>query len=69
MGNFIEYKSNNGYTGRMYGKSSLSIYETASGKEVFHTGFRNCNSLKEFHKQVDDFPKFLSAISIMKDVE
>ena len=66
MGNFIEYKSNNGYTGRMYGKSSLSIYETASGKEVFHTGFRNCNSLKEFHKQVDDFPKFLSTISIMK---
>lgn len=67
MGDFIEYKSNNGYEGRMYGESSLSIIETASGKEVFHTGFRKCNSLKEFHKQVDDFPKFLAAISRMKD--
>ena len=69
MDNFIEYKANNGYTGRMYGKSSLSIYETASGKEVFHTGFRNCNNLKELQEQVEEFPKLLSAISIMKEVE
>lgn len=63
MGNFIEYKSNNGYTGRMYGKSSLAIYETASGKEVFHTGFRRCNDLKELQEQVDGFPEFLAALS------
>ena len=30
----IEYTSNNGFTGRMYGKPSLVIFETASGLEV-----------------------------------
>jgi hypothetical protein len=68
MSDFMEYKSNNGYTGRMYGKSSLSIFDT-NGKEIFHTGFRTCNNLKDFHKQVDDFPKFLDVISRMKEVE
>lgn len=67
MSDFIEYRSTNGYTGRMYGKSSLSIYETSSGKEVFHTGFRRCNNLKELRKQVDEFPKLLDAISRMKE--
>ena len=67
MSDFIEYRSTNGYTGRMYGKSSLSIYETASGKEVFHTGFRKCNNLKDLRKQVEEFPKFLAAISRMKE--
>lgn len=69
MSDFIEYKSNNGYTGRMYGKSSLSIFETASRKEVFHTGFRRCNNLKELRKQVEEFPKLLNAISRMKEEE
>lgn len=63
MSDFIEYKSNNGYTGRMYGNSSLSIFETSSGKEVFHTGFRSCNNLKELQKQVDGFPEFLAALN------
>ena len=63
MGDSIEYRSNNGYTGKMYGKSSLSIYETASRKEVFHTGFRRCNNLKELQEQVDEFPIFLDALS------
>ena len=67
MDNFIEYRSNNGYTGRMYGKSSLSIFETASGKEVFHTGFRKCNSLGDLRKQVEEFPKLLDVISRMKE--
>lgn len=69
MNDFIEYKSTNGYTGRMYGKSSLSIFETESGKEVFHTGFRRCNNLKELLNQVEEFPKFLDAIRRMKEVE
>lgn len=67
MSDFIEYKSNNGYTGRMYGKSSLSIYESESGEEVFHTGFRKCNNLKDLRKQVEEFPKLLNAISRMKE--
>ena len=53
----------------MYGKSSLAIYETASGKEVFHTGFRKCNNLKDLRKQVEEFPTLLNAISRMKGVE
>ena len=69
MNDFIEYKSNNGYTGRVYGKSSLSIYESESGEVVFHTGFRKCNNMKELRKQVEEFPKFLNAISRMKEVE
>jgi len=69
MGDSIEYRSNNGYTGRMYGKSSLAIYETASGKEVFHTGFRRCNNLKELQEQVDGFPIFLAALSRIPDEE
>ena len=67
VSDFIEYKSNNGYTGRMYGKSSLSIFETESGREVFHTGFRRCNNLKELRKQVEEFPKLLDEISRMKE--
>ena len=67
MSDTIEYESNNGYTGRMYGKSSLAIYETASGKEVFHTGFRRCNNLEELQKQVEEFPKLLDVISRMKE--
>ena len=67
MSDFIEYRSTNGYTGRMYGKSSLSIFETDSGKEVFHTGFRKCNNLKDLRKQVEEFPKFLDAISRMEE--
>ena len=61
MSDVIEYKSDNGYTGRMYGKSSLSIFN-ANGKEIFHTGFWKGNTLTELQKQVDEFPEFLAII-------
>ena len=63
MSDSIEYKSNNGYTGRMYGESSLSIFETESGKEVFHTGFRNCNNLDDLQELVDGFPTFMRLLN------
>lgn len=69
MSDFIEYICNNGYIGKMYGESSLSIIEAVSGKEVFHTGARNCNSLEDLKKLVEEYPKFLTALSRMKEVE
>lgn len=54
----IEYKSpNNGYTGVLYGERSYIIRDP-SGKEVFHTGFRNINTYDELVKQVESFPEF-----------
>lgn len=52
-----KYTSKNGYTGVMYGKSSLVILDI-NGKEVFHTGFRNCNTYEELIEQVDTFSEF-----------
>lgn len=55
----IKYKSENGYSGVLYGKSSMAIYNP-EGREVFHTGFRrkSINSLKELKEHVDTFPEF-----------
>lgn len=54
-GRHLEYKSSNGYTGLLYGKSSLSIYD-ADDNEVMHTGSRSINTFKELVKFVDEFP-------------
>lgn len=56
-----KYTSKNGYTGVMYGKSSLVILDR-NGKEVFHTGFRNCDTYEELIEQVDTFPEFYDMI-------
>lgn len=57
MSELIKYTSDNGYTGVLYGESSLSIKDK-NGKEVFHTGFRNINTYKELVECVEDFPEF-----------
>lgn len=43
-----------GYTGRMYGATSLSIQDK-EGNEVFHTGFRNVHTYDELKETVDNF--------------
>lgn len=55
----IKYKSPNGYSGALYGESSMSIYNP-DGKEVLHTGFRRkeINSLDALKEQVDTYPEF-----------
>ena len=53
----IRYTSDNGYTGVLYGESSLSIY-TSDGKERMHTGSRSINTYEELVKLVDGYPKF-----------
>ena len=62
----IEYKSENGYTGVLYGKSSFSIKDS-EGNTVFHTGFRNIHSAEELKNEVDGFPVFLEYLRGIKD--
>jgi hypothetical protein len=57
MNKKIKYTSKNGYTGVMYGKSSLVILDE-NGKEVFHTGSRTCNTYEELVEQTDTYPEF-----------
>ncbi len=57
----LEYTSENGYTGQLYGKSSYRIIDPY-GKEVFHTGFANIKTEEELKKDVDDFPAFYERI-------
>lgn len=56
-----EYKSKNGYTGRIYGKSALSVYDE-NGVEVLHTYDRNIETLDELKELVEDIPNFLEML-------
>ncbi len=55
--NIIKYTSENGYSGKLYGKSSLSIYDR-KGREVLHTGSRAINTVEELKELVDNHPEF-----------
>ena len=57
----IIYTSPNGYTGRLYGKSSMSIYDSV-GTEVFHTGTRSINTYNDLVETIDAFPGFLKML-------
>lgn len=61
----IVYESDNGYTGVLYGKSSFAIKD-AEGNVVFHTGFRNIETLEELTEQVEGFPGFLEKLRGVK---
>lgn len=70
MSEVIKYTSENGYSGALYGESSMSIYNP-DGKEVFHTGFRRkeINSLEALKEHVDTFPEFQKMLSSkVKDI-
>lgn len=56
-----KYKSSNGYTGHMYGNSSLAVYNE-QGIMIFHTGFRTANTFNELKEQVNNFDEFLKII-------
>lgn len=66
MNKTIKYTSENGYTGVLYGKSSLAIYKP-DGKMSMHTGFRNINTYEELVELVDEHPKFIEVFLEMKD--
>ena len=61
MSDIIEYTSDNGYTGRLYGKSSLIIFKP-DGTESMHTGSRNINTRDELKRIVDEHPKFIEML-------
>lgn len=62
----IKYKHENGYTGVLYGRSSLAVYD-ADGHEVMHTGSRNINTLEELKELLDGYPEFRKMIEKMFD--
>lgn len=62
----IKYTSDNGYTGTLYGKSSMSICDK-DGDEIFHTGFRKANTYDELVEQVESFPDFLKLLKNIPD--
>ena len=62
----IKYTSDNGYTGTLYGKSSMSICDK-DGVEFFHTGFRTANTYDELVEQVEKFPDFLKLLKNIPD--
>lgn len=58
MSERIEYRSENGYRGVLYGKSSMSIKDK-DDNEVLHTGFRSVNTLEELKEAVETMPKLM----------
>lgn len=64
-GENITYRSDNGYSGVLYGKSSMKIYGP-DGKEVLHTYFRAVNTLQELKEIVDTMPEFLEKLRLME---
>ncbi len=55
----IEYKSErNGYSGVLYGDSSVSIFDP-QGNEVLHTGFRSIHAMEKLRATVDKADKLL----------
>ena len=62
MKDTIKYTSENGYTGVLYGKSSLSIYNP-DGRECFHTWSRGITTYDELVRIVDQHPQFMKMLA------
>ena len=60
----IRYDSDNGYTGFLYGKSSMSIGKMEGDEfhEILHTGSRVGEGYEYLKEQVDTFPELISRI-------
>ena len=61
MNKTIKYTSENGYTGVLYGESSMVIYD-ANGKESMHTGSRGINTYDELVELVEDYPRYRESL-------
>ena len=62
----IKYTSANGYTGILYGQSSMSIgkvREDGTFDEYLHTGARAGGGVAYLKHQVDTFPEFLEMLT------
>ena len=52
-----EYKHPNGYSAKLYGKSSISVFY--EGREVLHSGFRNANTEAEVMEVLETMGQLL----------
>ena len=62
----IKYTSPNGYTGILYGESSLAVFKP-DGTQSLHTGRRNIETYEELVKLVDDHPNLLKILLDHRD--
>ena len=62
----IKYTSPNGYTGILYGESSLAVFNP-DGTESLHTGRRTIETYEELVKLVDDHPNLLKILLEHRD--
>ena len=67
------YKHKNGYSAKLYGKSSMTIYRP-DGTEFLHTGSRNVNTEPEVMSLLKEQPEaermFIEAFNdILNDTE
>ena len=54
------YTHANGYSAKLYGISSMSIFY--HGKEISHTGFRNVNTEEEVMDLLEKYPALRKAL-------
>ena len=66
MSKQIQYTSKNGYTGILYGKSSLMIFDK-DGKLSLHTGNRTANTFEELVEIVEGHPRLVKLIQGIPD--
>lgn len=61
----ITYTSENGFTGILYGESSMAIGVKNEGgffRECFHTGSRSGDTFEYLKEIVDTYPEFLQQL-------
>lgn len=51
------YKHKNGYSAKLYGKSSMIIFRP-NGTQCMHTGSRNVNTEEEVMELLEEYPDF-----------
>lgn len=59
----ISVKHPNGFSGKLYGKSSMSIFDS-NGKEIMHTEFRNedIKTKEDLYKHLEDMPMLMDIL-------
>lgn len=64
MSKEIRCTHENGYSGKLYGASSMTIYNK-NGVKVFHTGFRNkkLQTEEDLYKELENFPTFMALLN------
>lgn len=57
MSEVKEYKHPNGYSAKLYGESSISVFY--EGREVIHSGFRKANTEAEIMEVLETMGQLL----------